>query len=121
MSKPNAYLAKQEALRQKCFDVGYDIAGQQFFDLLCLVLNDREIMKNNAFGAQRLNRIRQAIWEMELKYHAAWVRHPESDYYQVKLDEALERIFGKIDPFNERYPYIGQDDYSKPFKEKKRR
>ena len=31
-----------------------------------------------------------------------------------KLDAALRRIFGEIVPFNERYPYLKEWDYTKP-------
>lgn len=119
MGKPNSYLAKQEALRQKCFKVACDTTTQQFFDYMCIVLNDPEIMGKDVFGAKRLEKVREAMLELDKEYSEAWVGSQESDYYQEKLDSALKRIFGEIQPFNERYPYLKEWDYNKTGRWKK--
>ena len=114
MGKPNAFLAKQHAMQQKCFEVGCDTTAQQFFDYLCLVLNDPEIMGKDVFGAKRIKKIHEALKEVDKHFSEAFVNSQESDYYQEKLDAALRQIFGEIEPFNKRYPFLKEWDYNKP-------
>ena len=38
---------------------------------------------------------------------------------QEKLDAELKRIFGEIDPFKKRYPYLKEWNYNKPYRERK--
>ena len=119
MAKPNPFLAKQEAIRQKCFEVACDTTTQQFFDYMCIVLNDPAIMGKDVFGAKRLKKISEAMRKLDKEYSEAWVGSQDSDYYQEKLDGALKRIFGEIQPFGERYPYLREWDYNKPSKKGK--
>lgn len=114
MGKPNAFLLKQQKMQQKCFEVGCDITAQQFFDYLCLVLNDPEIMGKDVFGAKRIKKIHEALRETDKQFSEAFVNSQESDYYQEKLDAALRQIFDDIEPFNKRYPFLRDWDYSKP-------
>ena len=114
MAKPSAFMAKQHAMQQKCFEVGCDTATQQFFDYMCIVLNDPEVMGKDVFGAQRIQKIQDAMKELDRQFSEAWVNSQDSDYYQEKLDAALRRIFGEIEPFNKRYPYLKEWDYNKP-------
>lgn len=114
MGKKNAFIAQQQAKQQQCFEVGCDITAQQFFDFLCLVLNDPEIMGKDVFGANRLLKIHEALKKVDKQFSEAFVHSQESDYYQEKLDAALRQIFGEIDPFNKRYPYLKEWDYNKP-------
>ena len=116
MGKPNAFLAKQDAMRQKCFEVACDTTAQQIFDYLCLVLNDPEVMGKDVFGAKRIQKIHEALRAVDKQFNEAWVGSQESDYYQEKLDAALRRIFGEIEPFNKRYPYLKEWNYNKPLK-----
>ncbi len=116
MGKPNAFLAKQDALRQKCFEVACDTTSQQFFDYLCLVLNDPEVMGKDVFGAKRIQKVHEALRAVDKKFNEAWVGSQESDYYQEKLDAELRRIFGEIEPFHKRYPYLKEWNYNKPLK-----
>lgn len=120
MAKQNPYLAKQEALRQRCFEIACDTTAQQFFDYMCIVLNDSEIMGKDVFGAKRLQKVHEAMKKLDKEYSEAWAGSKESDYYQEKIDDALKRIFGEIDPFKVRYPHLKESDYSKPFKENKK-
>lgn len=117
--KPNAYLAKQQALQQKCFEAGCDITAQQFFDFLCIVLNDPDIMGKDVFGAKRLNKIHEALKATDKKFAEAFVNSQESDYYQEKMDAELKKIFGEIDPFKKRYPFLKEWNYNKPCRERK--
>lgn len=116
MSKPNALLARQRAMQQKCFEAGCDITAQQFFDFLCIVLNDPEIMGKDVFGAKRIQKVHEALKAVDKYYSEAFVNSMESDYYQEKLDAELIRIFGEIQPFRERYPYLKEWNYNKPCK-----
>lgn len=116
MAKQNPFLAKQEALRQQCFEVACDTTSQQFFDYMCIVLNDPEIMGKDVFGAKRLLKIHEAMKKLDKEFSEAWCGGQESDYYQEKLDDALRRIFGEIDPFKTRYPHMKEWDYNKPCK-----
>lgn len=117
MSKPNAFLAKQDKIKQQCFVAGCDITAQQMFDMMCLALHDSEVMgKGHTIGASRLRKIHDAMYEYERKYREAWMNNPESDYYQEKLDAALREIFGIVEPFNVRYPYMKEWNYNKPQK-----
>jgi hypothetical protein len=114
MAKPNAYLAKQQAIQQKCFVVGCDITAQQFFDLICVVLNDPEVMGKDVFGAGRLQKLHDALKEAEKLYELAWLNETDSDYWQEKLDGRLREIFGQIEPFKQRYPFLKEWNYNKP-------
>jgi len=114
--KQNPFLAKQEAIRQKCFEVACDTTSQQFFDYMCVVLNDPEIMGKDVFGAKRLRKVHEAMKKLDKEFSEAWCGGQESDYYQEKLDERLRQIFGEIEPFMKRYPYLKEWDYNKPSK-----
>ena len=116
MPKQNPFLAKQEALRQRCFEVACDTTSQQFFDYMCIVLNDPKIMGKDVFGAKRLIKVQEAIKKLDKEFSEAWCGGQESDWYQEKLDVALKRIFGKIAPFRERYPYLKEWDYNRTIK-----
>lgn len=116
MNKPNAFLARQEQAKQRCFEAGCDMTAQQFFDYMCIVLNDPEIMGKDVFGAKRLLKIHEAMKALDKEYSEAWVNSQESDYYQEKIDGALRSIFGEIDPFKVRYPYLREWNYNKPCK-----
>lgn len=121
MAKHNAYLAARDEERQKFFVAGCDTAAQQMFDMLSLALHDPEVMgKGHTIGAERLKRIHHAMYKLESQYHEAWIHTQESDYYQEKLDAALKDVFGEIVPFSERYPYVRDWNYNKPYRGKDR-
>ena len=116
-NKVNPFLAKIDAERQNCFVAGCEITAQQMFDMMCLALHDPEIMGKDSFGAKRLKKVHNAMYEFEKKYHDAWVHKEESDYLQEKLDAALREIFGEdLAPFKERYPLTREWDYFKATK-----
>ena len=116
MGGNNALMKKIDQAKQNCFVAGCDITAQQYFDYMCIVLNDPEIMGKDVFGAQRLKKIHQAMKDLDKEYSEAWVNSQDSDYYQEKLDAALRRIFGKVLPFSERYPYARKWNYNKPIR-----
>jgi hypothetical protein len=113
-NKPNPYIAKQKEKQQQCFEAGCDITAQQFFDYLCIVLNDPNVMGKDVFGENRIKKVHEALKEVDRHYSEAFVNSQESDYYQSKLDAELIQIFGEIDPFEKRYPYIKTWNYNKP-------
>ena len=116
----NAYIEKQNSIRQQFFEAGCDLAAQQMFDMMCIVLHDPEVMgKGHTIGAERLKRIHNAMYATEKKYHEAWIGTQESDYYQEKLDAELREIFGIVEPFAKRYPYTKDWNYNKPSKKGK--
>ena len=115
-NKPNPFLAKQQEKQQQCFEAGCAITSQQFFDYLCIVLNDPDIMGKDVFGAKRIEKVHEALKEVDKYYSEAFVNSQDSDYYQEKMDAELRRIFGEIDPFNVRYPYLKEWNYNKPIR-----
>ena len=115
-NKVNPFLAKQEQIRQDSFVAGCDITAQQMFDMMCLALHDPEIMGKDTFGASRLLKVHKAMYELERQYHDAWIHNEESDYKQEKMDAALREIFGEVEPFNVRYPFMKEWNYFKPSK-----
>ena len=115
----NAYLEKQNARYQDNFVAGCEITAQQMFDMMCLALHDPEVMGKDTFGAERLKKVHNAMYEYERKFHEAWLHTEESDYYQEKLDDALREIFGEIDCFQSRYQLMKKWNYNKPSKKGK--
>ena len=116
-NKPNAFLSKQDELKQRCFVAGCEITAQQMFDMMCLALHDPQIMGKDIFGPNRLKKVHKAMYEFEKQYHDAWVHKEESDYLQEKLDAALREIFGDdLEPFQKRYPLTKEWNYYKPTK-----
>lgn len=116
MGGNNAFMKKIDQAKQDCFVAGCEITAQQMFDMMCLVLNDPEIMGKDVFGEARLKKIHDAMVKRESFYHDAWMHNQESDYYQEKLDASLRAIFGEIAPFNDRYPLMKKWNYFKPYK-----
>ena len=116
-NKPNPFLAKQEQKQQMCFEAGCSTTAQQFFDYLCIVLNDPKVMGKDVFGAKRIEKVHNALKEVDKYYSEAFVGSQESDWYQERLDAELKQIFGEIDPFEKRYPLLKKWDYTKRYKE----
>ena len=112
----NGYLERRDQMMQKFFMVACDTTTQQFFDYMCIVLNDPEIMGKDTFGAKRLKKVYDAMKELDKTFSEAWCGSQESDYYQEKLDAKLKDIFGEVVPFRERYPYQSEWNYNKPMK-----
>ena len=111
----NDFLAKQRATQQAFFDAGLQSGRQQILDMMSLVLNDPEIMGKDVFGKDRLVKVVIGIRDYIDKYQPAWEKSDESDYYQVKMDDALARVYGEElhDSFGKRYEYAPEFDYKK--------
>ena len=115
MGKPNAFLAKQQALQNACFEAGLRCGRQQILDMMSLVLRDQEVMGKNTFGKDRLVKVVTAIGEYIDKYQPAWEKTDETDYYRAKLDDALADAYGEglHDSFVNRYEFAPEYDYIK--------
>ena len=115
MGKQNAFLAKQKALQDACFDAGLRCGRQQILDMMSLVLRDPDIMGKDIFGKDRLIKVVKGIGEYIDKFQSAWEKNDETDYYREKLDDALEEVYGEDlhDSFLKRYEFAPEYDYNK--------
>jgi hypothetical protein len=111
----NGFLERQRIERQAYFDAGLQMGRQQILDMMCIVLNDPDIMGKDTFGKDRLLRVVKAIGEYIDVFQKAWEKDDETDYYRVKLDQHLAQIYGEgmHDTFNTRYQYCSDYDYVK--------
>lgn len=112
----NAFLAKQQAIKQGMLDVGMDTGFQKCWDLFQIVLHDPKVMGKDTFGKERIKKLYWAMKELEKELGKAWLPSLEkdADVMQRDLDALLKEIWGdELCPFHERYPHIKQPDYSK--------
>lgn len=109
----NGFLERQRIERQAYFDAGLQMGRQQILDGLSVVLNDPAIMKKDVFGKDRLLAVVKGIGDFIDTYEKAWKKDDEADYWQVKLDEILAKIYGKgmHDTFHTRYEYCKEFNY----------
>lgn len=109
----NAFLKKQKAMQRAYFDAGLQMGRQQILDMMSLVLNDPEIMGKDTFGKDRLLKVVKGIGAYIDKYQPAWEKSDDADYYQVKMDEALAKIYGDklADSFYQRYEFMPEFCY----------
>lgn len=111
----NDFLARQAAMQRAFFDAGLRSGRQQILDMVSLVLRDQDIMGKDTFGKERLLKVVKGVGEYIDKYNLAWQRHDETDYWRVKLDEALADAYGDDlhDSFLQRYESAPEYDYMK--------
>jgi hypothetical protein len=109
----NGFLERQRIERQAYFDAGLQMGRQQILDMMCIVLNDPDIMGKDTFGKERLIRVVKGIGEYIDSFQKAWERDDETDYYQVKMDEILAKIYGEgmHETFHKRYEYCSEFNY----------
>lgn len=109
----NGYLAKQKAMVDAYRQAEKDTYIQFMTDTLMLTLNDPEVMGKDVFGKERLKRLVLAWGKTFDRYHGALEHCDEADYFQEKMDQALERILGKegFQPFSERYDWIKREKF----------
>lgn len=88
---------------------------QQILDMMCISLNDPDVMGKDTFGKERLYKLIKAIGENIDFFQKAWERHDETDYYRVKMDEKMASFLGEElhESFEKRYPYCSDFDYMK--------
>lgn len=110
----NAYLEKQRIMQKAYFDAGLQSGRQQILDMMCISLNDPDIMGKDVFGKDRLLKVVKAIGDNIDYYQKAWERDDETDYYRAKLDNLLAKIYGKgmHDTFDQRYEFCPDYDYT---------
>lgn len=110
----NGFLEKQRIERQAYFDAGLRMGRQQILDGLSVVLNDPDIMKKDVFGKDRLLAVVKGIENFIDTYEKAWQKDDEADYWQVKMDEILAKIYGEgmHDTFRTRYEYCKEFNYN---------
>ena len=111
----NEFLARQAAMQRAYFDAGLQSGRQQIIDMVSLVLRDPEIMGKDTFGKDRLLKVVKGVGDYIDKYHLAWQKHDETDYYRAKLDAALAEAYGDglQDSFLQRYDSAPEYDYVK--------
>ena len=111
----NSYLERQRIEKQAHFDAGLQMGRQQILDMMCLTLNDPEVMEKDTFGEKRLLKVILDIGKKIDVFQKAWERDAETDYYRAKLDESLARAFRRPlqDTFDKRYEYCCDFDYVK--------
>ena len=111
----NDFLARQAATQRAFFDAGLQSGRQQIIDMVSLVLRDQEIMGKDTFGKERLLKVVNGIGDYIDKFNLAWQKHDDTDYWRVKLDEALTEAYGENlhDSFARRYQAAPEFDYVK--------
>ena len=107
----NAFLEKQQAKNLEYFKIGVDVGMQIACDMISLSLHDPEVMGKDTFSEKRLRPVMEDALLKRAQFAPAWGGGPEADYYQEKLDVALTDTYGKINPFEERYPYCKENKY----------
>lgn len=115
MAKVNKYIAERDAMRHGFFEAGLQMGRQQIIDMMSLVLHDPDIMGKDTFGQDRLLKVVIGIDEYIDTYQKAWEKDDETDYYRAKMDENLEKAYGKemFETFDKRYDYCCDYDYVK--------
>ena len=111
----NGFLERQRIERQAYFDAGLQMGRQQILDMMCIVLNDPDIMGKDTFGKDRLLKVVKGVGEYIDVFQKAWEKDDETDYYRAKLDAHLAKIYGEgmHDTFGKRYEYCCDYDYVK--------
>ena len=115
----NEYLKRREAMNQGFLEVGMDTGFQKCWDLLQIVLHDREVMGKDIFGKERIKKIFLSMKDLEKEMCNAWLptQEKDADVCQRDLDAMLKEIWGEdLVTFYERYPYIKKPDYKKGHK-----
>ena len=109
----NAYLEKQKLIQRGFFEAGLKSGRQQIIDMVSLVLRDPDIMGKDTFGKERLIKVVKGVGDYIDVFQKAWERDDETDYYRVKLDQHLAKIYGEgmMDTFNKRYEYCTEFNY----------
>lgn len=108
-------LERQRITNKAYFDAGLQMGRQQMLDMICISLNDSDVMGKDTFGKDRLLKLVCAAGEYIDVFQKAWERDDETDYYRAKLDELLTKAYGTdlIDTFDKRYEYCCDYDYKK--------
>ncbi|MBO6266965.1 MAG: hypothetical protein J6M06_01900 [Synergistaceae bacterium] len=99
------------ARRKRGLEIMSDWTVQLALDVIAEVLNNREVMGHDVFGAKRLMRVCEAfnkVWPDRIK---ALTTHDEAEAQRVIVDQKQARIFGPdYLRWHERYPWWDQND-----------
>lgn len=80
-------------------------------DTLIDVLNDKEVMGNDAFGKVRIKRVvtawgaRVAFWHPALEHRK---KDQDASWWRTRFDDRIRSIVGEenFTPYEERYPWV---------------
>lgn len=110
----NGYLAKQQAVKQALVDAGMACGKQQIVDYLTIALRDPQVVGQNIWGRERIDKLFAALEALDKEYADAYTTKKEADYLQDKLDRKLREVYGEeLVPFAVRQPDILQPGYEK--------
>ena len=112
----NEYLKRRDDMYQALLDVGMDTGFQKCWDLMQIILHDREVMGKDTFGKERIKKIFLAMKELERELGNAWLptQEKDADVCQRDIDAMLKEIWGEdLCTFYDRYPFIKKPDYKK--------
>lgn len=108
------FLAQQKQMQQDCIDLGEKFGIQKMWDYISIVLHDPDVMGKDTFGAQRLDKIYEAMKKLADEYSVAFSQDKEADYYQDMMDRQLKEVYGdRAEPFYVRYPELKKIKYDK--------
>lgn len=110
----NGYLEKQLAVKQALIDAGVQCGKQQIVDYLTIALRDPDVVIEDFWGRERIDRLFAKLEALDKEYADAYTSKKEADYLQEKLDRLLREVYGDdLVPFSVRQPDIIQPGYNK--------
>ena len=114
MGKPNAYLARQNAIYDEMLNVGRRHGEQYAVDCFMIALHRK------GWGYKRIKDLLVSLTEISDYYAASMDSHnPEQDIYRERMDNELRDIVKDNQQFythEERYPLVKSASYEKPVK-----
>ena len=111
----NAYLEKQEEMKQAYFDAGEEIGTQKTWDAVQLAIRD---VDPGRWGKKMMARLYERTSFYKNYFQEAFTMSPEADVKQEEQDAMLREIWDdELVPHAERYPYQKKFSYKKGRKE----
>lgn len=103
----NAFLKYQKTVTQVKADANRQTFEQYTWDLLCIVLNDPEVMGKDTFGIDRILKIWTAWGKEYEKWFDVLLLNDRTDAMRLGLDDRLQKIQKDVFiPFHERYSWL---------------
>lgn len=110
-------LIKRQQARDSVMNEAIGDTWKQFMiDMVCLTLNDPEIMNKDVFGYDRLMVVCNGVLKKCDQYKNALTKHEDADYLRDTMDKEMLRIAkhpSRVIPFETRYPWIYKIIYGK--------